>query len=346
MTNKPETPHSARRRTWTLRSILILASLIFALGIFEIGLRLFEDIPWYEQLAEQQLGKKFSRFPVGNKKFKVRQPLLAPVVSKPDTYRILFLGDSFTYGSGISDEKLTFPSLVTGSLSESQMAIGSREFIFYNGGIPGSLTRRWLSLYQESVALLDPNLVITVFFLRDGTRELGSIAGLSAIRESMQQYRERSFIFRNSRLYRLLIEQSKQREVGKTYFESISRAYLGSPEEIREWQTAQGNLLSVRDDVLKRGGKFALVIFPILFGLTDDYPLQKVVDEIQRFGISNDIPTLSLLPVFRGENASALWISPLDQHPNKIGHAIAAEAIAAFVRQEHLDTPNEAPAVR
>ena len=195
-------------------------------------------------------------------------------------------------GLELSDEKLTFPSLLTESLAENEMAIGSRDFIFYNGGIPGSLTRRWLSLYQESVALLDPNLVITVFFLRDGTRELGSIAGLSAIRESMQQYRERSFLFRNSRLYRLLIEQSKQREVGKTYFESISRAYLGSPGEIREWQAAQENLLSIRDDVLKRGGKFALVIFPILFGLTDDYPLQEVVDEIERFGISNNIPYL------------------------------------------------------
>jgi hypothetical protein len=345
MTNEPENPHSARRRAWTLRSVSILASLVFVLAIFEIGLRLSEDIPWYEQLAEQQLGTTISRFPVGNKKFKVRKPLLAPVVTKPDTYRILFLGDSFTYGSGIADEKLTFPSLVTGSLAEDEIAIGSRDFIFYNGGIPGSLTRRWLGLYQESVALLDPNLVISVFFLRDGTRELGSIAGLSAIRESMQQYRERSFLFRNSRLYRLLIEQSKQREVGKTYFESISRAYLGSPEEIREWQAAQENLLSVRDDVLKRGGKFALVIFPILFGLTDDYPLQEVVDEIERFGISNNIPTFSLLPVFQGEDASALWVSPLDQHPNKIGHAIAAEAIATFVRQEHLDTPNEAPAV-
>ena len=335
--------HPSAGRTALLRLTVLLLSFAIALIAFEITLRFTDDTPWYEKLAQEQLESEIRRLPVGDKKFKVRRPLVETVPTASATYRILFLGDSFTYGSGIPDEDSLFPTRVTRALQKRQGKNPSEKtFAFYNGGIPGSLTRRWVTLYRESVNLLDPELVVVVFFLRDGTPQLGSISGLAGIRDALQRYREESFLFDHSHLYRLLVEQQKQREFGRAYFGSMQAAYLGSPTETREWQRAQENLLSIRDETRERGAEFVLVIFPVLFELGDDYPLQAVVDEIERFGASNQIPTLSLLPAFRGEDASALWISPLDQHPNERGHAIAAQAITEFLVERLPETVNGA----
>ena len=334
--------HPSAGRTGLLRVTVLLLSFVIALIAFEITLRFTHDTPWYEGLVEEQARNRVQRFLVGGTKFKVRRPLVETVPTASAAYRILFLGDSFTYGSGIPDEDLLFPTRVTRALQKRQGENSSEKtFAFYNGGIPGSLTRRWVTLYREGVDLLNPNLVVVVFFLRDGTPQLGSISGLAGIRDALKRYREESFLFDHSHLYRLLVEQQKQREFGRAYFGSMKAAYMGSPAETREWQRAQKNLLAIRDDTQKRGARFVLVIFPVLFELGDDYPLQAVVDEIERFGVSNHIPTLSLLPAFRGEDASALWVSPLDQHPNARGHAIAAEAITEFLA-ERLPEPEDA----
>ena len=109
---------------------------------------------------------------------------------------------------------------------------------------------------------------------------------------------------------------------------------MGGPEETREWQHAQDNLRYIRSESNRLGAKFVLVIFPVLFGLDEDYPLDAAVQEIMRFAKAEQMTTLSLLPAFLGRSASELWVSPLDQHPNKEGHAIAANAIYEFLFQE------------
>jgi hypothetical protein len=118
---------------------------------------------------------------------------------------------------------------------------------------------------------------------------------------------------------------------------------LGRPDQTQEWRLARGQLLRLRNETVERGGKFVLVIFPVLFGLSGDYPLQMVMDEISRFGNVNHIPVLSLLPAFQGEEPSMLWVSPLDQHPNERAHAIAAHAITDFL-VEHITATEKEPA--
>ena len=76
-----------------------------------------------------------------------------------------------------------------------------------------------------------------------------------------------------------------------------------------------------------------MVIFPILVQLNRDYPFKGICEVINTFGIENDIPTHSLLPVFMGKHGPSLWVSGYDQHPNEQGHLIAANSIVPFLRE-------------
>ena len=343
---------------------LVLTSMAVAFLVLELFLRLTDEDPWYERLVKEQHpanrcidrsigipGRRLSTerwqkasacplFQFGERQYRVRRPLDDVVPPDPEAYRILFLGDSFTYGLGIKEEKAVFPTQVTSALGQKTGERWPARFEFYNGGIPGSLTSDWIGLYRESVDRFDPNLVVAVFFLRDGTRVVGSVSGLREIRKAMNRLRDESLLFRSSRVYRRLVENRKQHEFGRSYFEATIRAYLGPPEDTQEWKLARGQLLRMRNETVERGGKFVLVIFPVLFGLSGDYPLQAVMDRIRLFANANDIPVLSLLPAFQGEEPSMLWVSSLDQHPNERAHAIAAHAITEFL-VEHITTPEK-----
>ena len=328
---KASSPHEWGGRGWALRGLLALAAVGLVVLLAEIGMRWLADRPWYERLEEQLVHSKTPLLPVGTMRFRLRAELPGEEVHEGNAYRILFLGDSFTYGSGVENDRLVFPALATQRLQELKAPGSGRRFEFFNGGIPGSLTKRWLLLFGESADLFDPQMVVVVFFLRDGTRNLGSRKRISDIREAMGRLRRESVLVDHSRLLRFLSEKRIQQEVSRDYLESMRKAYRGDASDTEEWRNAQSNLLALRDAARERGSDFVLVIFPVLYGLKGEYPLDTVMAEIEQFAQANEISYLSLLPAFEGEDEVDLWISPTDQHPNEKGHAIAAEAMADFL---------------
>jgi hypothetical protein len=57
---------------------------------------------------------------------------------------------------------------------------------------------------------------------------------------------------------------------------------------------------------------------------------------VRNFGERVGIPTLDLLPTFLGHKPRELWVHLSDHHPNATAHAMAAESIAAFLKQRGL----------
>jgi hypothetical protein len=313
-------------RGWIPRLVAVSVSLLVTAVIVEIGFRVTAREPWYERLEEEQHDAFVVKQSVGEERFRLREALDRPP-KEPGSYRILFLGDSFTYGAGVEDASRIFPSLVVAKLNE-----GGSRYELFNGGIPGSRTPAWVKLFQAAVGPYEPDLVVTVFFLRDGTRGVGGSRGaIRKIGKRMAELSEESWLFRHSRTYRYFRERRAQQELSREYLKAMHDGYLGEPEQTAEWERAQANLLAIRDEAEGRGAKFALVVFPVLFALGPDYPLEDVCLEIERFADEQGIPVLSLLPAFRGRHAPSLWVSPLDQHPNEQAHALAAEAITEFI---------------
>ncbi|HZE21464.1 MAG TPA: GDSL-type esterase/lipase family protein [Desulfobaccales bacterium] len=80
---------------------------------------------------------------------------------KQTKYRVLFLGDSFTYGLGVNDNQ-TFPARVEKKLQASDL---SAEVM--NAGCPGKGTDYELKLFQTVGYKFHPDLTVLAFFCND-----------------------------------------------------------------------------------------------------------------------------------------------------------------------------------
>jgi lysophospholipase L1-like esterase len=303
-------------------SLLALAGVVATLFIAEGLAGLLWEAPWYERLLREQ--EEVQQYPYRRNSFGLRGP--EPTIPKPEgTQRVLVTGDSFTFGLGLENDAEPFPAVLERRLAES----GSRVDVV-NGGISGSLTGDWAALWRRAGASLDPDVVIAVFFLRDGTR-LGTIPDFfGEIRRDISERNADSTLYRYSHLYRRVRDYQDRFRVGELFTESLVDAYLG--EETKEWERAQRNLLELRNLVHAEGAIFGLAVFPVLVELGPDYPFQGVVDSVLGFARDGDIPAHDLLPAFLGRKGPDLWVSPVDQHPNAEGHAIAAESLLPFAR--------------
>ncbi len=325
----PASPARSRSRTWTLRSLAIVASVLVSLTIVEVTTRILYEAPWHERLETEQRQSQqhaYRKNALGLRDLDYESP------KPPDHQRVLLLGDSFTFGSGVFDDERVFPEIVERMLNEREHPPGVRRIDVLNGGIHGSLTKDWLILYRRIEKPYEPDVVVSVFFLRDGTMTGSVPAFFDPIRKTIVARNRASWPYRISYAFRMIRDHFDRRQISEAYTQEFQKAYFGEKSETAEWQRAQRHLLRLRDLASERGAVFGLVVFPVLVDLrADDYPFQRICDEVTRFAIEHDIPVLDLLPAFRGQVSPDLWVSPVDQHPNSEGHRIAAEALLPFV---------------
>ena len=246
------------------------------------------------------------------------------------SYRILALGDSFTFGSGVEDDAAIWPAIVERQLGQLRPLPGVSTYEVLNGGIAGSLTGKWVALYEyERRFQFQPDLVLVVFFIRDGTRMSDFADPLAA--ENVAKIRadplaKISIAYRYLRERRLAVGFAGQLE---QYF---TDSYTGGPQATAEWRRAQENLATLRDMAKADGARFAVATFPMLYGFDEHpYPFQAAMDAIAGFCRAQGMPYMSLLPYFRGRRAEDVWVTEINKHPNDLGHAIAAEALLPFV---------------
>lgn len=311
------------------RALLLLGSTLCAFAAAEGAARLLYEEPWYERLVAEQTRESF-RFPTSLNNLRDRE-YASP---KPASHRrVLFLGDSFTVGQGVPRRADIFPEIVERRLNAQLPLPGVERIDVLNGGLGASLTDRWLKVFQRVGDGFEPDVVIAVFFLRDGTEThlLGDFFG--PIRDEIALRNRRSFPYRNIYLYRVFRDRRDRAQVAIRYLRVFHDSYFGDESETAEWRRAQENLLRIRDLARQRSALFGLAVFPVLADLDRaDYPFGAICEEVESFARTHDIPVLSLLPAFRGRNGPDLWVSAFDQHPNERAHAIAAESLLPFVR--------------
>jgi lysophospholipase L1-like esterase len=80
---------------------------------------------------------------------------------KQTKYRVLFLGDSFTYGIGVNDDQ-TFPARVEKKLTADDLSVE-----VMNAGCPGKGTDYELKLFQTTAYKFHPDLTVLGFFCND-----------------------------------------------------------------------------------------------------------------------------------------------------------------------------------
>lgn len=309
--------------------VLLAASTLAVLLAVEAVLRILERPPWYAGAEEAQRKAQLEDYPLNREG--LRDDEIAAVKPAGEV-RILLLGDSFTFGLGVLDRSATFADRLEAGLNARPPDPRASHYDVLNAGLPGSLTARWVEVSETIGLRYRPDLVLAIFFLRDGTNLFVQGDFLDPVRREMETWERRSVLARASALWRFWGRLAAKRRYARAYVAAFEEAYREEGEEAAEWQRARENLLALQERWTARGVAFRLVVFPVLFSLGRDYPFEGICETIVSFANEHGIPVLSLLPALRTHDASELWISPLDPHPNPRCHALVATELEGWLR--------------
>lgn len=316
-----------------------LAAAVGLLLLLEAGARtvwpppreLSADVIWEAQRPESYGKDRFRRARAGG--FHFREPAPGDSVFAPSTWRVLFLGDSFTAGDGIESASDRFSDLIEERLNSAFVAGERAERVhLFNAGKSGANPDQWLRFFTEIEPLYHPHAVFAIFFLRDGTRLGTSLRFNRELIAPIRARYEAMPLYGSSRLMRTIYTRFAWRDYTRMFKRKLISSYLGSERERAEWTRQQAALLQIAERCCQGGIAFHLIIFPMLFDLKD-YEFGAVEEQIEDFARRNRLALFSLTPGFIGRDERSLWVASNDQHPNEEGHRIAAQTLLPYVEE-------------
>jgi len=233
-------------------------------------------------------------------------------------YRVVVLGDSFTFGGKVPLERTFSPSLERALAASDQ----SRRYEVVNLAVPGYNTEQEMLSLKEMGLAYHPDLVIVNYVLNDAGRAVQLIPHGSHFPVGLRRVLKRSdlvqFVYVSLKQLRFLLHGGAFREVDK--YPELSAGTRG-------WEASRAALAEIARLASSVHAATLVVVWPMLVDLGPGYPHrdhhQLVVGECEKLGIS----VLDLLPTFEGHDASALWAAKDDHHPNGTALGMGAAAV-------------------
>jgi lysophospholipase L1-like esterase len=253
--------------------------------------------------------------------------------SKPEgQIRIVFAGDSFTWGSYVDDEE-TLPAQLETSLSET-----CRPVRVINAGVPSFDIRGETEMIMRSLGL-DPDVAIVMFFEND----ISDMAftpmwdQLALNREAKSRF-PLSVIYpvmRGTALWNLALEVTRSRRI-----RARTRVYDAVETVDRELSARTEyahHLAALKDSLALRGIPLVFVAFPDQRAITAREPRSHHTWAVQ-MARDQGLPVLDLFDTLAGTNlpATDLYLLPLDDHASSRGLEVAAEALASLLADQVL----------
>jgi hypothetical protein len=319
---------SRTRLTITLLCIYLFLLVISIVG-GEIYFRLAYYPPWLEGFKGELINQSvpLDTIPLNSRGLRDDE------YDNPKTeniYRILFLGDSYTFGLGVRRRDDLFVEIFERLLNENSILGPTKQLEVMNGGLPAMISDGWLTLLRSELNIFHPDKVIVVFSFRGGCKN-ADMNEIFVKTDLDIMYRNKNiWLWKHSYLFRFIKNYIDMREISKTNIKAFNTWYIGPPEHTNEWVNAKKNLIIMRDLCREHNISFHLVILPTLFELNDNFPFKQILKVIIEFVEKNNIDYFSLFNTFKGMDASSLWVSKYDQHLNIKAHAIVARALFEY----------------
>jgi lysophospholipase L1-like esterase len=323
----------------TLQSLaLAVVSFVLAVGLAEAGFRILSArgvLSAEEIWRAQNEGGALQLEQIEIDGLRFSEEAIPEHACADDVKRLLFLGDSFTVGWGLSERKERFTDLVEAALDTELRSQGHGGLHVFNASVGGTNPLQWASYLKALLPVVQPDAVVAVFFLRSGTTLATSLAAnRKHIDPIRARYAEKPF-YGSSALATFFWNRLAWRDYTDFFKKKMEDSYLGSREQRLMWLIQRRYLLEIADSCEMQSIPFHLVIFPLLFDL-DHYEFLDVEAEIERFATGHGIPVHSLTPGFLGRIDHEFWVANNDQHPNAEGHRIAAETLLPYLRSRVL----------
>jgi lysophospholipase L1-like esterase len=349
MTSPP--PRRSRARELLVGLVLLAASLVVLSLLGEAGIRFLEPRSDRQRLY-RTLGDSPRRWGYLANRDVLRDGVRVrtnshgergeeyPVEKSPGLVRIIGLGDSYTFGSGVPYDQTFLKVLET--LLNQDPAGGAARYQAINLGVEGYNTEQELACYEEESPRLKPDLVLVGYLFNDvddSVRPSGDVLpgrpmvtgrGLTHWITALKA-RSHFFSFLSPRVGALARRLGVKR-VGLVG--SYAGAFVaGNPG----WERSSAALLKLNERASRDGARVVVLVLPAFVSLKPStYPLHAYHRAVTGFCREHGIPALDLYPTFAGENAARYWISVSDPHPNGEANRRMGEAIHRFLLAQRL----------
>jgi len=283
-----------------------------------------------------------------------------PVARTPGVPRVLFLGDSFTFGHGV-DAPHRYTDLIQHDWPEVEIL---------NFGVSGTGTDQELLHYREQGAQFSADLVVLGYFVKCAKRN-----GALAIRTPKGWRPKPRFEVQHGELVlthvpvpdSLLSDPSSLEPLGphggtmakaKRFLRDHSQLYVLVRDSLHggmdeggssanypeydsarpEWQVTAAIIKEMAAEVRGNGSRFAVAFFPSLEEMHRGVSTRPR-DQMRDLCASLDVPFIDLLPTFldmqeEAEKQGQTLYFPIDRHWTVEGHALAARCLLPWVKEQ------------
>ena len=337
---------------WWVNGFLLTGSVFVGLILLEFGARLL--LP--EQPDAERLENMFLVEPVENPKMVYRilpdRTFVTfginyrtnefgfrdkPVGRREDqTFRILCVGDSVTFGTGVKNEE-TFPNQLEGMLKE-EVKEGLHVDVV-NGGVSAFNTKNVLGLLESDLKKLAPDVVIYTFVENDLDDSLsgapdGNLILYDPSKGPDEPHIQREFaavwwLSKNP----LDSEQSALMKLIRTSFPKVSDSALplligDHPTTRKRWGVFEDSLETMKMVCETNEADFLVYSFA---ARNHSEPTVRRVNQICE---EKGIPHATTLPMFDHRTYMKEYSLGFDPHCNTLGNQVMAERLMHFLQEE------------
>ena len=260
--------------------------------------------------------------------------------------RLLFLGDSLTFGYGVEFDDIV-STRVARLLNDKGVA---NEVI--NTAVPAYNTEQEVSYFEHEGVRYSPDWVVVGFCWNDLAEKFGvrvSSHGWllsTGDNESEWGFFKRIWVSRFGFTVRNLVKQSRTLHAAIRGWRSLasdapkhSRQVSdilngkNTPETNAGWERIERSLIRLKLAADSAGIKTVVAAFPMSQPLQSPFPKSTYPRRLADIADRHEIPFIDMEPAFqRAYKGHTSLFHPYDaEHPNSAGHAVAAAEIAEFL---------------
>lgn len=268
--------------------------------------------------------------------------------------RILFLGDSITFGDFLPEPE-TFVRLV-----ETQAREAGSDWETINAGVGAISLENELAILTETGLMLEPDVVVVGFYLNDFIESQGVyVMRLPALLGESRLLQYLAHLFPSERFAPSSIRRSERAADLERWLADFDREWPSRKGDFRNDRSAFNEL--IRRNFIDWGGAWSehawermsplfaeferlsrlhefrlyLVVFPVVQQVTADYLYDYPQRRLNAVGQSLGIEVLDLLPVLRREHRSSGERLFYDGcHHTPAGAAVVADALHGFLQRD------------
>lgn len=227
-----------------------------------------------------------------------------PVVhTKPDeSERIIFVGDSLTFGFGVLEEDTFIDKL------EKNFRQDGKKIEVLNAAEPGANLTAYRDIIRNNVLKLNPDIIVIGINLNDIIDFPTSLIIEKISRKFTWKIRD------YSKLVDFICYAIEKNISADENIISMLNSY--TPKRLEDFR---GFIQEMRDLAKNHNSRLYVMVHPIFYDF-DNYDFTKIHEDIDQILKTEKIPFHDFLVDFKDDDAEDLWITKNDQHPNEVAH--------------------------